>query len=241
MSGGPLQGKVAIVSGAARGIGLAVAGSLHGAGASVWLVSRSADVLEREAERLGRGAVARAADLTDELQCHGLLADVLEASGRVDVVVHSAGTIALGGVEQTAPAVLREQLESNLVSAYALVHAALPALLDAQGDVVLIGSSVGRLPGAAGKSQYAASQHGLRAFAESLRDEVNPQGVRVALVSPGQTATPRQEQLYADAGRAYRPEALLQPQDVAAVVLSAVLLPRTAEVTDVSVRPRQKP
>lgn len=236
-----LHGRVALVAGAARGIGLATARALHDAGAHVWLVARSEAALRDEAQRLGSRAHPLACDLTDEQQCGALVDEVLRVSGRLDVLVHSAGSIALGDVQAASPAVLREQLESNLVSAYSLAQAALPALVQHCGDVVFVGSSAGRLPGSAGKSQYAASHHGLRAFAESLREEVNPQGVRVTFLHVGQTATERQEALYAEAGRDYRPERLLQPSDVAAVVLGALLLPRTAEITELSVRPRQKP
>jgi NAD(P)-dependent dehydrogenase (short-subunit alcohol dehydrogenase family) len=238
---GPLTGKVALVTGAARGIGLATAQALHDAGAEVWLVARSEQALAHAAQQLGPGAHAAPCDLTDDAQCAALLELVERSSGRLDLLVHSAGSIALGAVRDVPAQVLRQQLESNLVSAYALTRVALDALVRGQGDVVFIGSSAGRAPATAGKAQYAASHHGLRAFAEALREEVNPQGVRVAFLHVGQTATERQEALYAEAGRAYHPERLLQPADVAAVVLGAVLLPRTAEVTELSVRPRQKP
>lgn len=237
----PLHGRVALVTGAARGIGLATAQALHAAGATVWLVARSAGALAERAQELGPRAHVGPCDLTDEAATDALVRDVLSRSGSLDLLVHSAGTIALGTVQETPPRVLREQLESNLVQAYALTRLALPALVAAGGDVVVVGSSAGRLPGAAGKAQYAASHHGLRAFAESLREEVNPQGLRVTFVHAGQTATSRQEALYEAAGRDYRPERLLQPSDVAAVVLGALSLPRTAELTEVSVRPRQKP
>ena len=76
---------------------------------------------------------------------------------------------------------------------------------------------------------------------DSLRDEVNEDGVRVLSVFPGRTATPRQERIHAGEGREYRPERLLQPADVASVVVCALELPRTAEVTDISLRPFLKP
>jgi NAD(P)-dependent dehydrogenase (short-subunit alcohol dehydrogenase family) len=238
---GPLAGRVALVTGAARGIGLATAQALHAAGAEVWLVARSEQALALAAGRLGARAHAAPCDLTDEAQCEQLLSLVESSSGRLDLLVHSAGSIALGTVQDVPPQTLRQQLESNLVSAYALTRAALGAMLRDQGDVVFVGSSVGRAAGTAGKAPYAASHHGLRAFAEALREEVNPKGLRVTFLHVGQTATQRQEALYAEAGREYRPERLLQPADVAAVVLGVVLLPRTAEVTELSVRPRQKP
>lgn len=236
-----LNGRVALIAGATRGIGLATARALHDAGAHVWLVARSEQRLRDEAQKMGPRAHVHPCDLTDEQQCGVLLDTVRRVSGRLDLLVHSAGSIALGTVQEVPPAVLREQLETNLVSAYTLTRLALPLLVEHGGDVVFVGSSAGRLPGSAGKAQYAASHHGLRAFSESLRDEVNQQGVRVTFLHVGQTATERQQVLYEQAGRAYRPERLLQPEDVAAVALSAVLLPRTAEITELSVRPMQKP
>jgi NADP-dependent 3-hydroxy acid dehydrogenase YdfG len=87
---------------------------------------------------------------------------------------------------------------------------------------------------------HAVAQAALKAFADSLRDEVNPYGVRVLSIVPGTTATPRQEQLHAAAGQPYRPELLLQPEDIAELACNALLLPRTAEATDLFIRPMQK-
>jgi NADP-dependent 3-hydroxy acid dehydrogenase YdfG len=92
----------------------------------------------------------------------------------------------------------------------------------------------------ANTAQYAATQAGLRALATSLRDEVNPAGIRVTTVFPGRTATPRQAMIHDWEGKEYQPERLLQPEDVAAIVVAAVGLPRTAEVTEISIRPMQK-
>jgi NADP-dependent 3-hydroxy acid dehydrogenase YdfG len=89
-------------------------------------------------------------------------------------------------------------------------------------------------------SQYAATKHALKAVADSLRAEVNSQGIRVLSVYPGRTATPTQESLHALEGKPYRPTRLLQPEDVAAVVMNALCLPRTAEVTDIHIRPMMK-
>ena len=89
-------------------------------------------------------------------------------------------------------------------------------------------------------SQFAATQHALKAIADHLREEVNADGVRVISVFPGRTATSRQAALYAREGRPYQPELLLQPEDVASVVVHALALPRTAEVTNVSIRPTLK-
>jgi NADP-dependent 3-hydroxy acid dehydrogenase YdfG len=88
---------------------------------------------------------------------------------------------------------------------------------------------------------YAATKHALKAFADSFREEVNAEGLRVLSVYLGRTASPMQARIHALEGKAYHPEYLLQPSDVAAVVLNALCLPRTAEVTDISLRPLRKP
>jgi NADP-dependent 3-hydroxy acid dehydrogenase YdfG len=88
-----------------------------------------------------------------------------------------------------------------------------------------------------GAGQYAATKHALKAFAETLRDEVNPQGIRVLDIFLGRTASPMQASVHELEGRTYRPERLIQPEDVASAILSALSLPRTAEVTELSMRP----
>jgi NADP-dependent 3-hydroxy acid dehydrogenase YdfG len=88
--------------------------------------------------------------------------------------------------------------------------------------------------------QYGAMKHALKAIADSLRAEVNPKGIRVLSVYLGRTATPMQADIHREEGKIYRPEALLQPCDVASTIIHAITLPRTAEITDISIRPMKK-
>jgi NADP-dependent 3-hydroxy acid dehydrogenase YdfG len=111
----------------------------------------------------------------------------------------------------------------------------------ARGQIVFINSSVGLTAKRPDIGQYAATKHALKAIADSLREEVNPKGLRVLTVYLGRTATPMQETISRQEGRAYHPETLLQPEDVASVVLNALMLPPTAEVTDISIRPMARP
>ena len=108
------------------------------------------------------------------------------------------------------------------------------------GQVVFVNSSAG-LTARAGVGQYAATKHALRAVADSFREEVNADGLRVLSVFLGRTATPMQEAVHKMEGKAYYPERLMQAEDVAAVVVNALSLPRTAEVTDIYARPMKKP
>jgi NADP-dependent 3-hydroxy acid dehydrogenase YdfG len=110
--------------------------------------------------------------------------------------------------------------------------------MERRGQIVFINSSVG-LRARAGVGQYAATKHALKALADSLREEVNASGVRVISVYPGQTASPMQADLYEAAQKIYTPERLLQASDVAEVVVCALSLPRSAEVTDIALRPMQ--
>ena len=113
---------------------------------------------------------------------------------------------------------------------------ALPLLRAGSGQVVFINSSSG-LRARARSGQFAATQHAMKAVADSLREEVNADGIRVLSVFPGRTATPRTEQLFREERKVYRPELLMQPEDVAAMVVHSLKMPRTCEITEISMRP----
>ena len=132
------------------------------------------------------------------------------------------------------------QYRTNVRAPYLLTQALLPLLRRRQGQVVFINSSVG-LAARAQVGPYAATKHALKALADSFREEVNTSGLRVLSVYLGRTASPMQAMIHAMEGKPYYPEYLIQASDVAAVVLNALCLPRTAEVTDISIRPMHKP
>jgi NADP-dependent 3-hydroxy acid dehydrogenase YdfG len=221
-----LDGRFALVTGATGGIGGAIAVALAGAGAKLVVAGRDPERLAGIAQRAS-AARAVAADLTRQEDAEELAA----AAKGVDVLVHSAGIYA----RSEDPAVFESLLNANVVAPYRLTQ----LLLDGLDDVVFINSSQG-LNASPGVAQYAAAEHGLRAVADALRGEANDSGTRVLSVHVGRTATPMQERIFDMEGRAYTPELLMQPEDVAQVVLAALLLPRTAEMTTVSIRPAQK-
>jgi NADP-dependent 3-hydroxy acid dehydrogenase YdfG len=231
---------IALVTGAGSGIGRAVALALADRGHAVWLVGRRVGALKETAAAAGGAARVASADLTSDDDIERLGADLDAEGGRLDVLVHSAGSMFQGPLARAAIGDLDAQYGANVRAPYLLTQALLPLLVAARGDVVFVNSSItGRAR--AGTSQYAATQSALKAIADSLRDEVNGEGVRVLSLFPGRTATPRQADLHAQEGKPYRPEQLIQPEDVASVVVTALSLPRTAEVTEVSMRPFIKP
>jgi NADP-dependent 3-hydroxy acid dehydrogenase YdfG len=241
MCASALQDNTCVVTGASSGIGRAIAVALASAGATVCAVARRRGELEATASRsngTGRFALYRA-DLVDDEQVARLAKALLAREGGVDVVVHSAGTIALGDLETAPIRDLDRQYAANVRAPYLLTQALLPALRASEGQIVFINSTVG-LTARANVGQFAATQHALKAIADSLREEINPNGVRVVTVYPGRTATARQARIHAIEGRPYAPERLMQPEDVASVVLNALTLPRSTELTDVRVRPMRK-
>jgi NADP-dependent 3-hydroxy acid dehydrogenase YdfG len=186
------------------------------------------------------GALAHRAELTDDGDVEALARRAREKLPGVDVLVHAAGVIEIGRVAEASLPDLDLQYRTNLRAPYALTRALLEPLRQRQGQVVFVNSTAGRSAGA-GSAQYAATKHGLRALADSLRGEVNADGVRVLSVFLGRTATPMQAWLHEQEGSEYRPERLIQPEDVAQAILASLRLPRTAEITEITMRPMAKP
>jgi NAD(P)-dependent dehydrogenase (short-subunit alcohol dehydrogenase family) len=235
--------QVAVVTGASSGVGRAIVRALALRGASVCAVGRNptslADVADAGPE--GGGCIrAYRADLEVDLDIRALVARLERDAPHIDVLVHSAGVIAVGRVEEASAEDFDRHYRINVRAPYLLTQALLPRLRARQGQIVFINSSAG-MTAKAIVSQYAATKHALRAVADSLRDEVNADGIRVLSVFLGRTATPMMAAVHQIERQTYRPERLVQPEDVAAVVLSILQLPRTAEVTDVSIRPLARP
>jgi NADP-dependent 3-hydroxy acid dehydrogenase YdfG len=106
-------------------------------------------------------------------------------------------------------------------------------------QIVYINSSAGVNPGLE-NGLYSATKHGLKAVADSFRKELNKSGIRVISIYPGRTATPMQKEIYSYENREYLPKRLLQPEDIAIAVENALCMPKTAEITDLFIRPFYK-
>lgn len=229
-------GRTIVVTGASSGIGRAIALALSDEGMRVGLVGRRREALDTvaaEIERRGTHPVCLIADLIAPGAVEQLARDIVEHLGEVDVLVHSAGIFPENPLDESAA-------RSHTRAADVLTRALLPGLRSRRGQVVFVNSSAG-VPGATAGSAYAESKQALRDVANRLRDEVNPDGIRVLSVYPGRTATPMQAAIHRREGKPYRPERLLAPEDVARIVRHALEMPGGAEVTDVSIRPMQKP
>lgn len=225
----------AAVTGAGGGIGRAIALALLGEGMLVWLIGRDRSKLEQVAEQ----GHSRARLITADLATSDGISKVAAALGpRLDVLVHSAGGYLRGDWASIVADEWAALERVNLHAPLLLTAACLPSLRAARGQAVFINSSAGLRAGA-GVGAYAASKHALRAAADALRQEVNGDGIRVLSIFPGRTDTPMQREILAKERRTAPYGTLLRPEDVASMVIAALKLPATAEVTDIIMRPMQ--
>ncbi|MGK2882736.1 MAG: SDR family oxidoreductase [Mycobacterium sp.] len=218
----------ALITGASRGLGEAIADELAPTH-TLLLAGRPSEQLDAVASRLG--ATTWPLDLTDA----DAIAATTEVLTSLDVLIHNAGVAFPGRVAESTVAEWRKTFDVNVIGTVALTLALLPALRSADGHVVFVNSGSGR-HSSPGLASYSASKFALRGFADSLRaDEPT---LRVTSVHPGRIATDMQQDLVAYEGRDYDPAQFLQPQTVAAVIAQAVLTPPDGHLQEVVIRPR---
>lgn len=185
-----LAGRTAVVTGASRGIGAAIATSLSSAGARVALLARSRAAIEAVAGKIGNGAEAIVCDVTDPDSVEAAATAVREKfGGAPDIIVNNAGMFQIKPIAEIEPDEFLATLQTGVVAAFLLVRQFLPAMYQRRsGDVVTIGSSADRTA-FAGNAAYAASKFGARALHEVLRAESRGTGVRTTLLSPSSVDT----------------------------------------------------
>jgi NADP-dependent 3-hydroxy acid dehydrogenase YdfG len=222
----------ALVTGASRGIGAAIAKALAPTH-DLLLGGRDGTALDALCAELP-GARPWAVELAD------VTAADVEGIDRLHLLVHSAGIARVGPLAGTSADVWRRTLEVNVVAVAELTRLLLPALRAAHGHVVLINSGAGQRANP-NWGCYAASKFALRAFADVLREEEHPHGVRVTSVYPGRVGTDMQRDVRAQEGGPYEAGRYLEADSVAAAVAAAVTATPDAHVTEITVRPAAGP
>lgn len=232
---GLLEGSVALVTGASRGIGRAVAERLAAQGARLALVGRSHEVADvAEALRAaGHEALAFVGDVTSEERVHGVVAHVLEELGGIDLLVNNAGVGFFKPVEEITADEWRHLFEVNVTGTFLFCRAVVPHLKAARrGTIVNVSSDAARRTFAHGTA-YVASKYAVQGFSGCLAQELRPFGVRVATINPGLVDT------YFNGGRPGMPDraAWLRPEDVADAVVYVATAPPSMVVDSVTLHP----
>jgi clavulanate-9-aldehyde reducatase len=240
---GPLEGRVAAVTGASSGIGEATVRALSAAGASVALGARRTERLEALAENIDGPALVREVDVSDEEQARGFIQAAHDELGGFHILVNNAGVMLLGPVADADTDDWRQMIAVNLLGLLYCTHAALPLLgKGGGGDIVNVSSVAGRRADA-GAAVYNMTKFGVHAFSEALRQEALHQGIRVTTLAPGFVETELQghnvNPLVRRTLEKSRDEIgeVLQPDDIADAILHAVTRPAHVCVNEVVVRP----
>src|SRR5262245_53669454 len=226
---GVFDDRTAVITGGGTGVGAAVALALAKAGAKIHLIGRRLDKLHSiaaKARNLGSEATCYSSDLAANIDQFELTQRLIRDLPYVDVLIQSAAAYTTGLIEHASLAEYDIQYQTNVRAPYILTQALLPMLKARRGQVVFINSSSGIIAKPM-LAQYASTKHALKAIADSLRGEVNAHGVRVLSVYLGRTASETQDRIHRMEGKPDRPELLLQPEDVASVILNALSLPST--------------
>jgi 3-oxoacyl-[acyl-carrier protein] reductase len=224
-----LDGKTAVITGASRGIGAAVARLLHERSVNLGLASRSGDDLGLDS------AVARPVDVRDAGALRALCDETAERFGGIDIVVANAGVGAYGSFLELSEEHLEEMIDVNLKGTIYAIRAALPHMLGREGDVVTLASEAGRR-GLPGEAVYCASKFGQVGLTRALDGELREHGIRCTNVCPGGVAT----DFALDDGRGRSREVLpgmMTAEDVAEVVVFVLERPRRFRILETAFRP----
>ncbi len=233
-----LAGKVAVITGAASGIGLASAKAMMAAGATVVMVDRNEAALN-ELAVAGQGkAIAQLTDLLDSESCSAMVPEILARTGQIDILYCNAGSYIGGDLIDTDAATIDRMLNLNVNAVVKNVHAVLPHMIERRsGDIVVTCSWAGH---SAIKHEpvYSASKFAVMCFTQTMRRQVSQHGIRVSQVSPGPVASALLADWPADRLRAAKDAgAIIEPAEVADTVLFILSRPRHVTIHDVIVVP----
>ncbi|WP_416439062.1 3-ketoacyl-ACP reductase [Phnomibacter sp. MR] len=230
-----LQNKVALVTGASKGIGKAIAVALAAEGAHVGLIARGeADLKKLAAEISATGVqVAYAtADMSDRATVEAAVQSISAALGNINILINNAGTGKFGKFLELQPEEWEQQIKVNLFGVYYCTRAVLPQMIEKQaGDIINISSTAGK-NGAAVTSAYSASKFGVFGLSESLMQEVRKQNIRVTTLAPSTIVTDLAYSANLITGDAER---VMHPEDFAELVIAQLKLNRRMLVKETTV------
>jgi len=229
-----LQGKTALITGAGKGIGRAIALALAAEGVQVALLSRTKSQLEEVATEIrsnGGKAIVVTANVGTKSEVDTAVADVQNQLGPIDILINNAGIGKFGKFMELSPEEWQNIIQVNLMGVYYVTRAALPAMIERQtGDIINISSTAG-LRGGAVTSAYSASKFAVIGLSESLMQEVRKHNIRVSTWTPSTVATELAFENKLTDGNA---EKVMQPEDLAEILIAQLKLNRRIQLKDVS-------
>ena len=233
-----IEGKVAVVTGAGRGMGRAIAIELGRMGARVALAARSTSGLLETAKAMGGNASVVPTDVRNRDEVHRLLEEASSTLGPIDILVNAAGIGIFGQLADFSDADYDAILDTNLRSIFLASRYVLPSMISRKtGHIINIASIAGKV-GSATRAVYCASKFGVVGFTESLAEEVRQHGIRVSLICPGSTDTG----FSSDPNREGKAKArMLSPTDIAHAVRMIVTQEPNSFISEVILRPTMKP
>jgi NADP-dependent 3-hydroxy acid dehydrogenase YdfG len=233
---GALRERTAIITGAGRGIGRAIARAFAAEGATVVLAARSrADLaaVAAEVREAGGRALAIPTDVTQDTAVEALVEQAATETQRIDILVTSAGLASFGPVADTKPADWDAMLSLNLRAAIMCCRAVLPTMIRQRGGTILNLSSIASRRALPGSAVYTATKAGLEAFSRVLAEELRPHGVRVGVLVPGAVDTP----IWDTMGPTPPRDKMLRPEDVARAAVLMATLPPHATLEELTLLP----
>lgn len=233
-----IEGKIAVVTGAASGIGLATAKALLAEGATVVLADRNAAALERLTDELGSMAIAQVTDLLDADSCNAMIPEILAKVGEIDILHCNAGIYIGGDLSETTPDAIDRMLNLNVNAVMKNVHSVLPHMTARQtGDIIVTCSVAGHFP-TYWEPVYSGSKWAITSFVQGMRRQMIPHGVRVAQISPGPVVSALLADWPEENLRAAREAGgLIEPEDVAEAILFMLTRRRGVTIRDMIILP----
>ena len=232
-----IENQVAVVTGAGRGIGRAIAIELGKLGAKVVVASRNRSELEETGKAIGANASVLATNVRKKDELERLFEQVAAAVGPVDILVNAAGLGIFGPVVNFKDEDFETLIETNLRGIFFTCRYVLPSMIERKrGHIINIASIAGKV-GSANRAVYCASKFGVVGFTESLAEEVRQYGVRASVICPGSTDTRFSPSETSGKAR----ERMLRPEDVAHAVRMLVTQEPNSFISEIIMRPTQKP
>lgn len=232
------DGKIALITGAASGIGLATTEALIAAGAKVVLADRDESALEAVCNRLGDAAIPLVVDLLDAASCAAMVPEALAMAGRIDILHCNAGTYIGGDLIDTDAATIDRMLNLNINAVMKNVRDVIPHMIERGAGDIIVTCSVAGHSAIPWEPVYSGSKWAITCFVQTMRRQLNGKGIRVGQVSPG----PVVSALLADwpeenLRKAKESGSLIDPSEVATAILFMLARPRNVTIRDMIVLP----